>query len=459
MLRGFYIMIELMDYQQAVDYILSFADLERSPGQAFAARNFDLRRVRSLLARLGHPDRGRHTVHIAGSKGKGSTAAIIAAVLQAADYRTGLYTSPHLHSFCERIAVDAKPIPEADVARLTAYLKPHVEAENAQARYGKLTTFELLTTLALLYFRERNAQWQVLEVGMGGRLDATNVVEEKEACVITALGLEHTEVLGDTVEQIAAEKAAIIRPGVPVVLGPQQYSEAAAVVRDKAQQAGAPVVDVASLYRWQLISHDLQGQSFRLEGLRWSQELWIPLLGEHQLENAATAVAALDLIVDKGYPISKESVAAGLAAVCWPGRLEVLRQHPLVVADGAHSADAARRLRSAIQHYFPAQRVITVIGLSADKDALAMASELAPLSAQVMVTRSRHPRAADVGTVTRAFSEAGATAEERATVAEAVKAALTEAGAGDLVCITGSLFVVAEAREYLRQLAANPNSR
>lgn len=443
-----------MNYRQAVSYILSFTDLERSPAQAFAAGNFDLRRVRSLLGRLGHPDRGRLTVHIAGSKGKGSTAAMVAAVLQAAGHRTGLYTSPHLHSFCERVAVDGQPMPEDDFARLTGLLRPQVAAENIRARYGRLTTFELLTALAFLHFHAHGAQWQVLEVGMGGRLDATNVVEEKAVCVITALGLEHTEVLGDTIQEIASEKAAIIRPGVPVVMGPQQYPEAATVVREAAGQVGAPLVDVARLYRWQRSGHDLQGQAFRLEGPTGTRELWIPLLGEHQLENAATAVAALDVMADRGYPIRKESVAAGLATVRWPGRLEVLRRRPLVVADGAHSADSARRLRLALEQYFPALSTIVVAGLSADKDAPAVARELAPLARRVVATRSRHPRAADVSVVARAFAAAGAAVEERATVAEAVEAALATAADGDLVCITGSLFVVAEAREQLLGTAA-----
>jgi dihydrofolate synthase/folylpolyglutamate synthase len=438
-----------MDYSQAVEYIFSFTDWERAPAQAFAAANFDLRRVHSLLARLGNPHLGRQTVHIAGSKGKGSVAAMIASVLQAAGHRTGLYTSPHLHNVRERIVVDGQPIGEGEFARLATDLAPQVATENEDNRFGQLTAFELLTALAFLHFRDRGARWQVLEVGMGGRLDATSVVDEKAVCVITAISLEHTTVLGDTVEKIAAEKADIVRPGTTVVMAPQPYPEAAAVVRGKAAEAGAPLLDVGATYSLQRLAWDLTGQSSRLAGPGCSRELRLPLLGAHQLENAATAVAAIDVLREGGVAVSEEAMDEGLRGLSWPGRLEVLRDRPLIAVDGAHNGDSARRLRQALEDYLSFKRAILVMGVSGDKTVGAMAEELAPLTHLLIATRSRHPRAAEPEAVAAAFAAQGVTSETWPTVAAALDRAQALAGPDDLICVVGSLFVVAEAREAL----------
>ncbi|MFQ5879209.1 MAG: bifunctional folylpolyglutamate synthase/dihydrofolate synthase, partial [Dehalococcoidia bacterium] len=471
-----------MNYRQAVDYILSFANWEQAPAQAYAARKFDLRRMRSFLGRLGEPQRGRRTVHIAGSKGKGSTAAMVASVLRAAGYTTGLYTSPHLHSFRERIAVDGEAIAEADFARLTAALMPQVAAENERGCYGRLTTFELLTALAFLYFGQRGAQWQVLEVGLGGRLDATNVVDEKDVCVIGPIGLEHTAILGDKPAQIAAEKAAIVRPGSAVVMGVQPYPEAATVVRDVAEKMGAYLVDVGTAYAWQRLDWDADGQAFRLWGPEGARELWIPLLGGHQLENAAAAVAAINGLRARGVAIAEEALAYGLAATRWPGRLEVVRREPWVVLDGAHTPVAAERIRQALGEYFAFRRCVLVVGASQDKDLAAMVAALRPLALRhaqgrplrlrsrlgespsetgraqgrlwrVVATRSRHPRAAPPPRVAEAFAADGIMVEVAEAVAEAVEAALAWVEAPDLVCVLGSLFA-AEAREHLLRLPA-----
>ena len=442
-----------MDYSQAIEYVLSFTDWERAPAQAFAAANFDLRRVQSLLARLGNPHLGRQTIHIAGSKGKGSVAAMIASILQAAGYRSGLYTSPHLHNVRERIAVDGQPIGEDDFARLIEVLAPQVAAENEDGRFGQLTTFELLTALAFLYFQDRDARWQVLEVGMGGRLDATNVVDEKAVCVITPISLEHTIVLGDTVEKIAAEKAAILRPGTTVVMAPQPYPEAAAVIRARAAELGAPLLDVGETYSAQRLSWDLTGQSFRLAGPGCSWELRLLLLGAHQVENAATAVAAIDALRSGGVVVSEESIEEGLSQLSWPGRLEVLRDKPLIVVDGAHNGDSARRLRQALRDHFSFGRAILVMGVSGDKTIAAMAEELAPVTHLLIATRSQHPRAAEPEAVAAAFAARGVASETCPTVAAALDRARALAGRDDLICVVGSLFVVAEAREQVLGLS------
>jgi len=331
-------------------------------------------------------------------------------------------------------------------------MTPSAAAENADGRFGQLTTFELLTTLAFLYFRERGAAWQVLEVGMGGRLDATSVVEEKDVAVIGPISLEHTAILGDTVEEIAAEKAAIIRPACRVVMAPQPFAQAAAVIRRRAAEVGAPLVDVSESYSWERRTWNVSGQGLRLDGPRGRREVWLPLLGAHQLENAAAALAVIDVLLEGGSKVPEPAIAAGLRQVRWPGRLEVLRERPLVVADGAHNGDSARRLRQALREYFQFRRLILVSGVSQDKTVDDMARELAPLAALVVATSSRHPRAGDPALVAAAYAAAGAATETTPSVAAALERALALAEPEDLVCVVGSLFVVAEAREHILEL-------
>ncbi len=445
-----------MNYQQALDFLMSLTDWEAAPAQAFAAERFDLARVRSLLARLGNPHLGPRTVHVAGSKGKGSVAAMIASVLRQAGARTGLYTSPHLHRLTERIAVDGEPISREELARLTAFLRPAVGAENAEAAHGLITTFEALTALAFLYFREREVQWQVLEVGLGGRLDATNVLEHKEVCVIAPISLEHTAILGDTIPQIAAEKAAIITPGATVIMGPQRES-AAEVIRRFAADRGARLLEVAQVCALSPVAFSSEGQDFRLRTPSGDYKLHTPLLGRHQLENAATAVLAVEALRDHGVEVDETTLRAGLASVRWPARGEVLRRRPLVVVDGAHNADSARRLRETLVDYLTYDRAILVVGVSADKDVAALAAEMEPLPRlhQVIACRSQHPRAAAAAQVAAVFQEREMPVTWEEDVPKAMDVALSLAEPGDLVCVFGSLFVAAEARAHLLGIEAD----
>jgi dihydrofolate synthase/folylpolyglutamate synthase len=454
-----------MDYRSALHFLLSLSDWERlsaAPGtlplvQTREAARFNLERVRSLLARLDNPHLGRNTIHIAGSKGKGSVAAMIASVLHAAEVRTGLYTSPHLHRMTERIAVDGEPISPDDFGRLTEPLRDAVEAENADGRHGQTTTFEALTALAFLYFRERAVQWQVLEVGLGGRLDATNVVDEKAVCVITPISLEHTSVLGDTVAQIAAEKAAIISSGTTVVMGLQRES-AAEVIRRVSAERGGRLLEAAQACALTRVGFTSDGQDFRLRTPRGVYSLWLPLLGRHQLENAATAVLALECLDERGLTIPEPVLRRGLQEVRWSARLEIIRRRPLVVLDGAHNVDSARRLCQALEEYLPYSRAIVVAGFSADKDIGAIAAELEclPRLAQVIATRSPHPRAAPAAVVARAFLEREIETTWEEDVSAALESALSLAAPEDMVCVMGSLFVAAEARRYILGLETDP---
>lgn len=430
-----------MNYPAALDFILGRTDYERWPGYTYASR-FDLRRMHDLLGRLGDPHLEERTVHIAGSKGKGSTAAMIAAGLQAAGYRTGLYTSPHLITLRERIKVDGKQILKSELARVTERMRTHVEEMDKTQVYGELSTFELLTTAGFLHFADKKVGFTVLETGLGGRLDATNVAQP-EICVLTSIGLDHTQVLGDTIAKVAAEKAGIIKEGVPVVTSPQD-DQAYDVIQQACLQKGAGLISVGRDIGYTKVNASPGGQVLQVEGQKGSYRVSIPLLGAYQAQNAATAVAALEAL-----GVSSEHIETGLARTYWPGRLQVVRKRPLLVLDGAHSPDSARKLAESLVQYFDFSKLILIIGTSADKDTSGIVAALGPLAGRVYVTRARHPRSTAAEVLAGQFARAGIKAVVEESVSRAIDRALQEAGKKDLICATGSLFLVGEALEHL----------
>ncbi len=447
-----------LTYKEALDYIYSFTDYEKRSDYRYAPEHFDLGRVERLTALLDNPQQRFKAIHIAGTKGKGSTAAMIASILQAAGYKTGLYTSPHLHTFRERIRLDGQLISEEAVADLTERLQPLV------SQVEDLTTFEIITALAFLHFAKEGAELAVLEVGMGGRLDATNIVTPLVA-VITSLSYDHTPYLGSTLPLIAREKAGIIKDGAVVVSAPQS-PEAMAVIEETCQERGALLFRVGEQWTWQGEETNLEGQSFTVhlnnpttqppnhptrydflsrESRR--HRYWMPLLGEHQLANATVAVAVAELLPGLGVHISEEAIAQGLRQVRWPGRLEVLSRAPFLVVDGAHNADSAHKLAVALRKYFQYERLILIFGASLDKDIDGMLRELLPLADRVIVTQAQHPRATEVQSLREALLAQGCRPLSSHNVTEALDGALRLAQEQDLICATGSLFVVAEVRE------------
>ncbi|HXG41341.1 MAG TPA: Mur ligase family protein [Dehalococcoidia bacterium] len=433
-------------YRQAIAGLLAYADFERSG--RFADRP-DVAPVLALLSHLGDPHLGRPTVHITGSKGKGSVAAMVDSVLRHAGLRSGLYTSPHLDSFCERVRIDGQPIAEEEFARHAAQALAAAEAVKSSLPDRQLVTFDLLTAIGFLAFCHHRVHVQVVEVGLGGRVDSTNVFPRKEASVITPISLEHTAILGDTPAAIAREKAAIVRPPGPLVLAPQGYAEAKRVCLEAAAAAGVEVVDVASRYRWRVLERGTQGQRFFLEWEGGSLEAHLPLLGTHQVENAATAVAVAHALALQGLPVDEEAIRRGLERVSWPGRLEVLSQAPLVVADGAHNRDSARRLREALVDHFAAVEAVLVVGTLADKDVDGMAQELAPICGAVIASPFDHPRAMSPEGVAAAFARAGCRVVLARDIEDALGQALAISGGRALICLTGSLAFVAEGRRPL----------
>jgi len=309
-----------------------------------------------------------------------------------------------------------------------------------------LTFFEALTVLAFDYFNKRQADFQVLEVGLGGRLDATNVAKP-EVCVITPISLEHTQVLGDSLGKIAYEKAGIIKPGSVVVSSPQP-KEVVPVIDDVCHQRKARLIQVGTEVAWHKMSSDLCHQSFTVGGKMGTHHITIPLLGDYQVENAATAVAALEVLASLGFSITAEDIARGLAQVDWPGRFQILRRQPIVLADGAHNVASIRRLVENIKTYFDYDQLFLVIGISCDKDISGMVKELVSLSPQVVVTRSSHPRAASPSAVAAEFVSQGIEPKLSENVLQALSQTLSLADKEDLICVTGSLFIVAEALNY-----------
>jgi len=436
-----------LNYSQAEKYLNSFVNYEQIPGITYAQPGYSLRHVEELLNRMGDPQLAVRTIHIAGTKGKGSVATMIAQVLSSSGYKTGLYISPHFHTLRERISVDGSLISEAEFAAAMAEVKPFVESMKQDSTLRQLTYFEASTALAFAYFQKKRLDFQVLEVGLGGRLDATNVVANPAVCIITSISLDHTQILGNTIGEIAREKAGIIKSGCWVVVSPQP-EEAASIISDICREKKAKVIRVGKDVTWHKISGDLRQQSLTIDGRTNKYQASIPLLGDFQLENAATAVAALEILSSEGFAISATDIAKGLARVKWPGRFQILQQHPTVLVDGAHNVASMKRLVSNIKAYFANKRIFLVFGTSCDKDIPGIINELVPLSPQVIVTQTSHSRAAPLATLATEFTKRGIEPETGETVSKALSRVLSLADSKDIICVTGSLFVVAEALDY-----------
>ncbi len=430
-------------YQDTLDYIYSFVDFSRTHQDNLKPENFDLNRMRDFMARIGNPEGDFQSVHIAGSKGKGSVSAFCSYALREAGYRVGLFTSPHLKDYEERIQINHQPIPRSDLVDLTEELKPDIESVQ------KLTTFEITTGLGFLYFSRKKVDIAVVEVGLGGRLDSTNIITPLIS-VITALYLDHTSILGDTLPQIAREKAGIIKPGVPVVLAPQQDG-ASEVIREVAEKQNAPLIEVGKDYVYQFLDANLERQSFLIgrspntlaeEGRR----LEIPLLGKYQIENAATAYATLKTLSERELPLTESQVRDGFVNTVWPARFEIARRDPAVIFDAAHNPSAVAKLRETVDHFFPEMPLILVFGISEDKNLQGMFAELLPRTKTLICTQATHPRAMDAELMREEAAEYACESIVVKEVGDALEKALQIAGDNHLVLVTGSIFVAASAR-------------
>ena len=436
-----------MTYEKALSYIHSVSWKGSVPG---------LDRITELCQRLGEPQKNLRFVHVAGTNGKGSTSAMIASVLRAAGYRVGLFTSPYVLDFCERIMIDGEPISHDALCRATEVVRPHADAmEDAP------TEFELITAIAFVCFAEAKCDIVVLECGMGGRLDSTNVIERPEVSVITNVALDHTEYLGDTEEKIAAEKAGIIKgapcdpgkasevascdpgkatEGAPCVLG-MASAGAAAVIAAKCAERGVPLIRAPRAVRLTDVRPSREGIAFR----RGRAELFIPLCGLYQITNAKTVLAALDVLRRRGWNVPPEALRDGLRAVVWRARFETLSTDPRVIFDGAHNPDGAALCAATFARLYGGERSILVSGVMADKDHAAIAAIFAPLFERAYTAAPQTPRALDAKAWASDLCAAGCDAVACESVADAVRRALAEARrTGATVLCAGSLYMYAE---------------
>ena len=442
-------------YNKALDYLYSFVDYSLKHSSELARADFNLDRMFALMEELGNPQTKYPIIHVAGTKGKGSVCALCASALRAGGYKVGLYTSPHLLDFTERIQINGEPISHEQMIELVEEIKPAV------AKIPKLTTFEITTALGLLAFAKQNVHAAVIEVGLGGRLDATNIVTPKVS-VITSLSYDHMAILGDTLAKIATEKAGIIKEGVPVVSAPQK-EEALQVLERVAKLNNSTITLVGKDVNFERLSSSLDGQtlhlsSFRLRSMQAfifhpsSFEAKIPLLGFNQIENAATSYAALKA---SGLETSDEAIQKGFAQVKWRARFEVARRDPPVILDSAHNQDSFARLRETLEEHFPGKLVYLIFGASEDKNIPGMFAEMKPKIKRLIVTRADHPRALEPEKIIELARQAGVESEAVSPVESAFGRALELSEKdGSIVLSAGSMFVTAEV---MRAWKNNPH--
>lgn len=421
----------MMTYEQAQDYIHSVVWQGSRPG---------LERIRTLTDMLGHPERALRFIHIAGTNGKGSVSAMTESILRAAGYRTGLFVSPYIKHFTERIQLCGTPISPEDLAEATEQVKAC-----ADRMTDPPTEFELITAIGFVYFKKKGCDVVVMETGMGGRLDSTNIIEDPLLTTITGIALDHTAYLGDTVEKIAAEKAGILKKGAPAVFGGNDVA-ARRVIEERANALGVPFRAVCDT--------PLTVHSMTLDGTCLSYgehtDIHIPLLGSYQPKNAATVLAGIDHLRAIGLKIPEEAVRRGMATVRWAGRFERLSDTPLIISDGAHNPEGIAAAAASLTQYFPEQRLLLLSGVMSDKDHSSMVDTLAPHAAEVFTLRPDNPRALSAESFAEEFRAAGIPAHAFSTVKEAVLAAVARAVQTDTPLISlGSLYMYEEVTRVL----------
>ena len=448
-------------YREALRWLYAFSDTERT-GAFVRDRDDNLRRERALLAQLGDPQRAYGVIHVAGSKGKGSTSAMLSAMLAAAGVRAGLYTSPDLHTFRERIRIAGEPVSEADVTWLAGELRGALE--RVDPAVGPYITWEVATALAFLAFREAGVERAVIEVGLGGRLDATNVVEP-DVCAITNISYEHMEILGHTLTEIAREKAGIIKPGVPVVTSAQDPEALDEITRIAAERA-APLTRIGRsgcadcAYTWRA---GAIGETFQRFDVMTPtgvlRDLELGLLGEHQIENATAAVALAEITRARGLlTLDEAAVRAGLQAARWDGRLQIVGRRPLQVVDGAHNGASFAALFASLRRHFDYNRIILVLGMMADKDVAAIMREINEAGVTAIIATAANSLRAIPPDDLRARAASATHAEVSAArnAAAALTAARELAGPDDLILIAGTLYLAAEALRWYAALPETP---
>ena len=423
----------MMNANEAIAYIHSVCWKGSIPG---------LGRTQELLRRMGNPEKQLKFVHIAGTNGKGSTAAMTASILRKAGYRTGLYTSPYIYRFHERMQVDGQEISDEDLAAITEYVKPLADSMTESP-----TEFELVSCIAFEYFKRMQCDIVVLEVGMGGAMDSTNVIEVPEVAVITNIGLDHTEYLGDTLEKIAETKAGIFKEGGHAVVYRGTPGVEAVFERICAERHVS--LKKADFDGLRSVSHSLDGQVFDC-GTR--KNLFLPLLGDHQLHNAAVVLSVADTLIEEGWKISEENIRDGLRDVRWPGRFDIMRRDPLFIIDGGHNPQCIEALVKNIQDYLPGKKLVVLTGVLADKDYVDMYQPVMPYVKQFICVTPPNPRKLDADKLAAYLESTGIPASPYAEIADGVRAAIEAAGKDGVVLCFGSLYMIGSIKDALDAL-------
>lgn len=416
-----------MTYDEALTYIHSIC---------WKGSVLGLGRTQELLKKTGNPEKRLRFVHIAGTNGKGSTAAMLASIFEAAGYRTGLYTSPFINRFNERMQIDGSCISDEELAEITAEVKPLAEAMEDHP-----TEFELITVIAMLYFARHACEIVILEVGMGGELDSTNVIEKPEAVIITAMGMDHVRELGPTMADIARAKAGIIKEGCDVV----SYGgnpDADAVFRSVAEARHATLHE-PTFSAIKPGEFNLDGQSFSY--LDWKY-VRIPLVGRYQMNNAAVVLTAVQVLRERGWILSDDAVRTGLASTRWPARFEVLRRDPVFIVDGGHNPHGIRATAESLERLFPGKKITFLVGVMADKDVTHILGFVVPLAKEFFTVKPRNPRAMSAEELASRIEALGVKATPCASVEEGVRIAQEAAGKAGIVCALGSLYMSGDVR-------------
>ena len=422
-----------MNYQQACFYIE-----ECQQGR----ERFGLNKLEEVLHQLHDPHKKLSFVHVAGTNGKGSTAAMLSSVLTKAGYKTGLYTSPHLMRYNERMKINGQDIPDEDFIEAAETVKKVCDKMG-----GVPIVFEILTLMALWYFAKEQCDIVILEVGIGGRIDATNCIPSPKAAVITQLGLDHTETLGDTLEKIAAEKGGIIKPGCYAVMAEQQQS-AMDVVREICKQKQVPLT-IASVSRMKVLSFSVEGQ--QIEDKEYGA-IFLPLAGSHQVKNLANVLETVGVLKQQGYQISNDAVVDGIRQTKWPARMQRLCTNPDFLLDGGHNPQCVQAVTEALKAFYPDKKVVFLTGMMQDKDTDRMLEEMVPLAQEFVCIHPDSQRAMDQNDMCRMLRERyGVQATACQTVNEGIRTAIKKAGDHAVVCALGSLYLAGEIQSFFEK--------
>jgi len=424
-----------MDYDEAIEYI---------HGTLKFGSKLGLHNIGVLLKLMGDPQKKMKFVHVAGTNGKGSTTAFISSILMEAGYRTGIYTSPYLQRFTERIRIGNEEIGRDELAEITAFVKANIEKMLAMGE-NHPTEFELVTAIAFEYYCRKGCDVAVLEVGLGGRFDSTNIIGVPEVAVITTISYDHTDRLGKTLPEIAFEKAGIIKPGGDVVI----YGQSSEVeqVFEKACSERCACLHRTDFSSLALHEFGMEGQTFSFGGY---ENLRIGLLGGHQIRNAAVAVKAAEILKRKGYHITEDILRRGLLKSKWPGRLEILSRDPLLIVDGAHNPEGAAVLRKALDEYFPGRPVTFIMGVLTDKDFMSMMEIMLPGCKKLIAVTTDSPRALPADELAKAASNYCNNVQTSDTIERAISMCMESASAEDVICAFGSLYYIGAVREVFK---------